>query len=155
MPVVIDTNVLITANGENNSVALSCVSACWQKLQQIQQNDQVVLDETEFILREYQRNLSLVGRPGFGRAFFKWLFDHRFNGAADLIPLTSLDHTGQQFAEFPADPDLDKFDLSDRKFVAVAVTHPQKPPILNAVDSDWHNFAQPLGRYVTLQFLCP
>jgi hypothetical protein len=155
MPVVIDTNVLIAANGENSSVSSNCVLACFQQLQHIQQNEHVVLDDTNFILQEYRRNLSLVGRPGFGRAFFKWLFDNRFNGAAALVTITPLDHTGQQFAEFPADPELANFDLSDRKFVAVALTHPQNPPILNAVDSDWANFSAPLGRYVQLHFLCP
>lgn len=60
------------------------------------------------------------------------------------------------FAEFPDDESLSKFDSSDRKFAAVALTHPEKPPILNAVDSDWKDFEtafKDIG--ITIIFLCP
>jgi hypothetical protein len=55
---------------------------------------------------------------------------------------------------FPQDKDLEKFDLSDRKFVAVAITSAQNPEIVNAVDSDWKNHQTALEKYVKLKFLC-
>ena len=60
------------------------------------------------------------------------------------------------FQEFPENENLIDFDKSDRKFVAVALTHPEKPPILNAVDSDWKNFEMALNNIgITIIFLCP
>jgi hypothetical protein len=57
---------------------------------------------------------------------------------------------------FPEDESLSKFDLSDRKFVAVALVHPEHPPILNASDSDWSHFKTALAAYgVQVEFLCP
>ena len=60
------------------------------------------------------------------------------------------------FVEFPDDPELEKFDQSDRKFVAVALATPDQPPIVNAVDSDWLEFYEPLVKNgIKIQFLCP
>ena len=65
------------------------------------------------------------------------------------------DHAGRMFASFPDDARLAKFDPSDRKFVAVAAAHPQKPPILQATDSKWLNWEKPLRRHgITVEFLC-
>ncbi|MEM8810208.1 MAG: hypothetical protein AAGF01_29660 [Cyanobacteria bacterium P01_G01_bin.38] len=71
----------------------------------------------------------------------------------DRTPITT--HPTRSFEEFPEDTQLDKFDLSDRKFVALSRTHSAKPPILNAVDSDWQEFESILAKYVHIQFLCP
>src|SRR5207245_8723519 len=60
------------------------------------------------------------------------------------------------FAEFPRDPALEGFDLSDRKFVAVARASRHSPTVLNAVDSDWRIYEEPLKRHgVEVEFLCP
>jgi hypothetical protein len=57
---------------------------------------------------------------------------------------------------FPDDPDLAQFDPSDRKFVAVAAAHPERPPILQAADSKWLAWEKPLRRHdITVEFLCP
>ena len=43
----------------------------------------------------------------------------------------------------------------DRKFIAVAVAHPEKPPILQAVDSQWWDFRDAFRRNgVTVEFIC-
>lgn len=45
---------------------------------------------------------------------------------------------------------------SDRQFVAVAIASPDRPTVLNAVDSDWWNHRGALERYgVVVDFLCP
>jgi hypothetical protein len=70
------------------------------------------------------------------------------------VPITQISEG--EFAEFPDSESLKNFDKSDRKFVAVALTHHAKPAIANAVDSDWHNHQQALAEHgVKLDFLCP
>ena len=60
------------------------------------------------------------------------------------------------FAEFPADPRLAGFHDDDRKFVAVSVRHPGRPPILQALDSEWWGHREALDdNGVTVDFLCP
>jgi len=49
------------------------------------------------------------------------------------------------YREFPMDQQLARFDLNDRKFVAVSIAHSERPPILNAVDSGWRDFLAPLA----------
>lgn len=65
------------------------------------------------------------------------------------------DATGR-FEPFPDDPALDSLDPPDRKFVAVALASDSRPPILNAVDSDWWHAKEALERAgVQVRFLCP
>ena len=50
---------------------------------------------------------------------------------------------------------LEGFDPDDRKFIAVACAHPEKPPILQAVDSQWLDFRDALRENgVTVAFIC-
>ncbi len=68
--------------------------------------------------------------------------------------ITPIDH-GASFDEFPTDPELNDFDADDRKFVAVALAHQQKPPILQAVDAAWWKIKDILLRNgVNIEFLC-
>jgi hypothetical protein len=58
--------------------------------------------------------------------------------------------------QFPNDERLVGFDRSDHKFVAVALAHPERPPILNAVDADWWYYREELARHgIRVEFLCP
>ena len=54
--------------------------------------------------------------------------------------ITPVNRSENEFQEFPDDPVLNDFDPDDRKFIAVAVAHPETPPILQAVDSQWWAF---------------
>jgi hypothetical protein len=48
------------------------------------------------------------------------------------------------------------FDNSDRKFVAVANAHPDKPEILQATDSKWWGWKDALAKVgITVSFMCP
>lgn len=154
---VIDTNVIAVANREF-SATLDCLQGCEQALMLIQaQKRLIVLDASFFIISEYKKHANQSGQPGVGDAFLKWLLRNRTNPACcEQVAITPRDMTGTQFAEFPADQDLDGFDLSDRKFVAVALASRNQPEIMNAVDSDWWHFRLPLQRNgVTIRFLCP
>lgn len=156
MYVVIDTNVLVVANDRNcQQASPDCIQACVTRLRQIQQQSIIALDDKWLILKQYLANVHSSGQPGAGDAFLKWVLTNRANPQrCEFIEITP---TGQgDFTEFPQDPDLAWFDPADRVFVAVALTHPAKPPIINAVDSDWANFYPHLQKNgVTVEFLCP
>lgn len=156
-PILVDTNVPLTANGRANHADEACQVACIEKLIDIQANGRVLVDSLGFIFQEYSRNLLFKGQPGIGNAFFKWLWDNQ--GQPMLctpVPVRALDEAGQEFENFPNDPDLARFDRSDRKFVAVAIASGENPPIANATDTDWREFQTALHRYgVHVEYICP
>jgi len=76
----------------------------------------------------------------------------------ELVAITQQPSSSdpKDFVEFPNDSTLQNFDRSDRKFVAVALAHPETPPILNATDSDWWHYRIALEMHgIKLHFLCP
>ena len=158
MMVVVDTNVPKVANGREESPQASprCVRTCISRIRRIMRGeDKLVLDENGLILREYRRNLHSSGQPGAGDAFLGWILR---TGAAmcESVPITLVDGLEIEFDEFPDDPALKRFDEDDRKFIAVARAHPDKPPILQAVDSKWLNFRDALHQNgVRVEDLCP
>lgn len=156
MPVVVDTNVLVAANGRNCPQATQeCRLICVQQLQQIRNQDVLVIDDARHIIREYQRQVSPSGQPGVGDAFLKWVLTNQGNRSrCHQVSITPKPEGS--FKEFPANPGLQSFDPSDHKFVAVALTHPDCPPVINAVDSDWKHFETELmaAGLVVCQ-LCP
>ncbi len=160
MKLVMDTNVGVVANGESEQASLDCFDACVDKLLEIQENHTLVLDNGWEIMREYENNLHPKGQKlGTGHRFWLWLQKNLKNPVCvEWVTITlksAAQHAGD-FCEFPDDADLAHFDLSDRKFVAVALAHADKPPVLNAVDSDWWNYRQPLAAHgVRVEFLCP
>jgi hypothetical protein len=115
-----------------------------------------VLDETNLILKEYKdQRLSFSGQPGFGDAFFKWVFDNQADQRrCERVQIHPRDDG--TFDESPNAPELEGFDRGDRKFVAAALASPSSPPILNAVDSDWWDYYDVLSRHgLKIEFLCP
>ncbi len=153
MAVVIDTNVLITANEKHPKAQGKCVLACIQALEEAMA-DTVLMDNGREIFDEYKRHCSHKGQPGSGDAFFKWLWDRQ----AMLQHCREIDitpHHEKVFEEFPDDKQLETFDKSDRKFVAVAIASRENPPIKNASDSDWWHHHEVLKKYVKIDFLCP
>lgn len=151
-----DTNVAVVANGKTEQADPKCVSTCIDTLRQIQAGQLLLLlDNGNEILQEYQKRLHPSGKPGPGDAFFKWLWQNRFNDEyCRRVPIPPHDERG--FEEFPDDPDLASFDRDDRKFVAVALGSNSGPRVLNAVDRDWRDYREPLRRHgVEVDFLCP
>lgn len=48
-----------------------------------------------------------------------------------------------------------RYDPSDRKFLAVAAAHPDRPPVLQALDSKWWGWRAALAPSdVTIHFVC-
>ncbi|MCX6049687.1 MAG: hypothetical protein NT075_31695 [Chloroflexi bacterium] len=137
----------------------ACILACAQILGEIQQQHIVVIDDGWRVLNEYKRKINPNGQPGVGDRFLHWVLINLSNRerceTVTLTPLVNSDD-GNDLAEFPQDRELINFDRADRKFVALALTHPEKPPILNATDTDWWHHRAILEKHgVLLRFLCP
>lgn len=72
-PVVIDTNVLLVANGSHQEVSDESRAACVRALLARKESGMVVIDDGYRILGEYQ-NRTYPNQPkGVGDAFLKWL----------------------------------------------------------------------------------
>jgi hypothetical protein len=153
-PVVVDTNVLLVANGGPSHKG-SCILACATQLTEIQKSGCVVLDQGHEILGEYAKKQSPKGQPGIGFHFWKWLLNtKRSSDHCQFVKITKVDPAG--YEEFPDHKDLAKFDPSDKKFVAVAVAHGSWPPIYQAADSKWWGWKGALQEcQITVEFLCP
>jgi len=152
---IVDTNVLLVASKKAPQASETCELACEKYLQNLMHAGILVIDSQWLIIKEYMNKNSQSGQPSAGDKFLKWvLLNHTNTDRCEKVLITKI--AENDFAEFPKSPSLDKFDPSDRKFVAVALTHHAKPAIANAVDSDWYNHKQALTEHgVKLDFLCP
>ena len=157
MRVVVDTNVPLVANGRADQASEECVETCIDELLKITEgNIKLVLDDQRRIIEEYRNKLNPGGFPGVGDAFLKWVEINWANPQqCDLVSITPIDGLETNFQEFPIDPALADFDSDDRKFIAVALAHSEKPSILQAVDSRWWHYRDALHRNgVTVDFIC-
>lgn len=158
MRFLVDTNVPKAANGEATPQAsLTCIGTCVAKLWEIQQHHTLVIDDHWLILKEYMGQLQSSGQPGVGDAFLKWVLTNRANpDRCEYVSITPIEDA-TNFLEFPVDTALASFDRSDRKFVAVALSHAEPPiPILNAVDGGWWKHRDALkANNIEVHFLCP
>lgn len=152
-PIVVDTNVLIAANG-SDAEWKPIASRCADRLREVMDGSIVCTDSLGLILAEYGNKLPSRSRTGFGDMFFLWLARNRSNGEfCQTVPITP-NETG--FNEFPdlADELAAIIDPSDRKFIAVAHAHPEKPPILEATDSKWIGWKDGLASAcITIDFV--
>lgn len=102
------------------------------------------------ILGEYEHN---VENKGMGNQFFSWLYTYvnQMDIVADMI---KLEKENESYVAFPDDKELEEFDLADRKFVALARSHNEHPPIIEAADGKWLQFVEALKKYnVEIKFL--
>jgi len=155
MKQIIDTNVLLVANGMHGDVSSECISACVRKLAEIKNNGVVVLDDAYRILKEYLLKTSPNQPKGVGDVFLKWLQQNLANNTCvETVAIT--ENLPDEFDEFPDAGLQQMFDPPDRKFVAVANAHDEKPPILQAADCKWLDWWQVLANNeIEVKFLCP
>ena len=157
MTVIVDTNVALVASRKAPQASEECVGTCINRLEKIT-NGQVklALDDERRIIDEYRNKLSPTGQPGIGDAFLKWVETRWTNEEhCDRVSITPIEGSEIEFEEFPTDPALVDFDPDDRKFIAVALAHCEKPPILQAVDSQWWDFRDALRENgATVEFIC-
>jgi len=155
--VVVDTNVAVVANGRAKQASLACVKACISALVKAVREQIVVADLGLRIFSEYRAHLSPSGQPGVGDMFFKHVWLNQANVQhCELVELHPVSAGDDDFEEFPGDPELARFDRSDRKFVAAAVASKNHPAVLNASDTDWWHCQECLARHgIQIVFLCP
>lgn len=155
MKVVVDTNVLLVANGQHPDVSEACVQACVQHLQTLQAVGVTVIDDAYHVLGEYQHKTSISPPKGVGDVFLKWLL--RNIGNPDHVEQVSITEIGEdEFIEFPCHDLQQRFDAPDRKFPAVSYAHPDKPSIWQAADCKWLDWWPTLAEHgVQVEFLCP
>ncbi len=152
---IVDTNVVLVANGQHADISPNCVEACALKLKAIMDAGRLALDDQFLILMEYQNKTTPRRARGPGDAFVRWALQNNANAdRVDCVPLVMDPDRG--FESFPDHPGLTTFDPPDRKFVAVACAHAATPPILQAADSKWLGWDVALRAHgVTVDFLCP
>lgn len=142
---VIDTNVLVVANDKDTTASAACMLSCVNKLLSIASDSNVVcIDSADLIMGEYRRYCNYSGAPGVGDMFFRYVHDNL--GNTKLCEQVDITPCEGGFAEFPSCKSLARFDLSDRKFVAVLKASASRPVIINATDSDWRDFRQALAK---------
>lgn len=152
---VVDTNVLVIANDLSTSHApLCCIQASIAFLNSLKDNGHLIIDDNYEIIREYQNNVNATDQPRVGDVFLKWVL----RNLANPVRCTQVHirpNPDREYEDFPDDPELASFDRSDRKFVAVALVHPEHPLIANATDSDWGHATEALNRHgVQVHQLC-
>jgi hypothetical protein len=153
---VVDTNVAAVANNRS-TMSARCALECIRALDHLMAHGRLALDEGWLILSEYKDNLSASGQPGVGDAFLKWVLRNHANPArCARVRITPRRDDPSSFEQFPDHQGLAAFDPDDRKFVAVAAAHPERPPILEASDSKWWGWKNALDECgIRVAFLCP
>ena len=143
---VVDTNVAITANGGHPEAGEICKAACGNALHAAMKGGRVFIDDGERIVREYRANLNAKGQPGAGDIFLKWLLTNQWGGKrVVLVAVTPKAGDATDFEELATPVGGVTYDPSDRKFLAVAAAHPDRPAILQATDSKWWGWRDSLA----------
>jgi hypothetical protein len=144
------------ANGEAEQASPECVIRCVAALERISKEGKIALDEGWRVISEYRRHARQEGQPGLGDAFLKWVLTNYANPSrCVLAAISPITGDQRRFAEFPKDDRLSDFDKDDQKFVAISKALKPHPPICQAVDLRWQDFADCLEEHgVTVEFLC-
>ncbi len=156
---LVDTNVPKTANlatkpDPESDVPDACILACIEAVEHVVNKRGLIIDAGDEIFDEYRRNLSMKGQPGIGDGFMKWVHDNRWK--LDASQRVNITENLDSYEEFPKHEGLEHFDKSDRKFVAVANVHPEKPPILQGTDVQWWGWKDTLAEVgIRVYFSCP
>lgn len=153
---VVDVNVPIVANGDVTPQADDkCKLEAVEKLDSLMQSGIVVIDDLDEVLKLYTSNSKLVkkSQPNTGFAFLKWILERQAD--SNFVHRVPLEKNGSgEYVVFPSE--LKKFDPADRIYVALALAHPKRATILNAIDSDYSENAIGLKKAgVIVNELCP
>ncbi len=154
---VVDTNVLVAANGRDTHVEESCQLRCVEELarlarEELAREEVVCVDDRWLIMREYENRTRQTGQPRPRTVFYKHLCKKM--GDSKSVCLTPVDPRDAEGRDF-ADPVLPPNNLKkDAKFLAVAVK--ASAAIVNAADSDWAEQRELTDRLrVDVRQLCP
>src|SRR5205085_1213763 len=122
---------------------LDCAEACIQWLKELQSDENMlVVDYTNKILGSYRKHLNEV-RSSPNTVAQEVLNHLHSTGRIRYVEII-FDKDG--YAELAAELNLDTLDRDDRKFVAVvlACEENDRPPIVNATDTDWDQCSEEL-----------
>lgn len=156
MRAVVDTNVVLVANGSHPDVSPDCVIACVDRLQQLMKSGRVVVDDSYRILEEYQHKTSPVKNKRPGDVFLLWVLKNIANGRC-VERVALIEVAPDCFDGFPDAALQPQVDAPDRKFLAVAAAaaRPDLPPVWQAADCKWLDWWPQLkAAGVTVEFLC-
>lgn len=150
--VVIDTNVIVVANGQNGNATTDCTNACVQFLSRARAESVVILDSGDEVRREYARQLQMSRPYKVGAQFLVHVIQQQWNTEyVRVVHLNKL--TSGEYVDFPNVAGLQGFDHSDRKFAALAKL--TTAPVSNATDSDWANYWEALYAHgISVNFVC-
>lgn len=155
---IIDTNVPAIASrsaSQLDDLELECAEACLLYLRKMMTSSdiQIVLDYDYLVVKEYRRILSKISYSnGFNEEFLKWVF---MKMSADDYQFVKIHKEGTSFLEYPNHDDLSSFDREDRKFIALANAHQDKPPIIEGTDCKWWGIVNALKSFgITVVFPC-
>jgi len=141
---VVDTNVLLAADISPSPrlathLSLSCREHSLEWLEAfLERQDRLVVDEGWKILNEYQRKTQ----PDDYASFFV-----REILSRSLVDPVSIEMDETDSACLPDGLLETVHDLADRKFVAVALAHPDRPTIVNSADTDWLDWQDDLAKF--------
>lgn len=155
MKCILDTNVPVKAacvKTDFDEEEEKLIQACNKFIHEFIKNpdSKLVLDMDWEIANEYRRNIK---DEGMGQQFLIWLNTYmaRMDVTEDMI---KLERQGDEYVAFPKTEELKDFDLADRKFIALALSHKEKPPIIQAADGKWLAFKDVLKNYgINIEFL--
>lgn len=154
--IILDTNVPTKASispqlcHENE---LEMQKKCMKYIGDLVNNKEtkLVLDADFEILKEYQNNVCK--NSNMGKIFFKWLYNYYNQIQPEDIIKLEKNRSGQ-YMDFPYDDDTENFDESDKKFIALANAHAEKPPIIEAADGKWLGYEAAFAKYgIIIEFL--
>ena len=155
MKCILDANVPAKASyilSDCKPEELDMVNACIEFIHDFinTPDSKVVLDMDWEIISEYERNIL---ETDMGKQFKKWLYTYisRMDVVNDMI---KLETENGRYCAFPDDAALQEFDSSDRKFIALALSHCETPPIIQAADGKWLGFTEKLSEYgIQIEYL--
>lgn len=157
---IMDTNVAKVADFDDSPQAsLACQKRCYEFVEAIviTKKFRLILDTTWMVMGEYRNVIKKKG--GIGEQLIRLLSSTIGSGEYSLlVPITRQNGS---FIEFPDDSRLEKFDPSDRKWIALArayiQSYPDQPPspIVEATDDKWHAFEAVFKEYgVMIDWIC-
>lgn len=140
--VVVDANVLISANQRGTHVDLSCAASSAVELRRIEQEGVLLEDTIGLVYSEYKRYCNFSGQPGPGDRFFLWYLRTRWSD--NKVKRIEIGKDETEIAQ-QVPTELRDFDPSDLKWLAVYVAG-KGEALLNAADSDYAERADDLQR---------
>lgn len=154
--IIMDTNVAAKAATpieECKDEELNLQKECMVFIKDFVDNpgSKLVLDADYEISKEYRNRISM-NTPA-GKKFWRWFNSYQSRiSAADFVKLEK-DAEGN-YKMFPTEERTKEFDLSDRKFIALARTHSEHPPVVEAADGKWLGYKDVFEEYgVHIEFL--